>query len=302
MFEHVERRYDKEEEFLNDFGACVPAVLKLLGDEWRPDWQCNDDVRRERMQLLRTDQLPHLVFTEARIFHAGEGLSSIQIDLKSSIHHITVWIKPVGDGWTAEKIADTPALRAEMIHAAVEGDLELMRELVQRGANLNKLEPGKDSLFEDIVFCLCCDDVPHRYTVVRTLLEMGADPNALGEERRSPMTTPMIRMDTEMLRILLEAGADPNKAAGFMESESFYDHAVFDHWYQALELDRLVGATEDDKKDEDAWLAFLDRTAIERNVRRPDYLFLLRQYGAKSMTEMKGTEEGDAAGGITAAP
>lgn len=297
MFEHVERRYDKEEEFLNDFAACVAVVQTLLADEWRPDWQCNDDVRSNRKSALKADALPQLVFTEARIFHTEEGLSSIQIDLKSSIHHITVWIKPVGSDWTAEKIADTPALRAEMIHAAVEGDLALLRELVERGADLIEVEPGGDSLFEDIMFCICCDDVPHRYTVVQTLLELGADPNVLGEERSTPMATPMIHMDTEMLRMLLEAGADPNKAGGFMESESFYDWAVFDYWYQALDMDRLDGATEDDKKDDDAWLAFLDKTAIERNVRRPDHLFLLRRYGAKSMTEMKGTEEGDEADG-----
>ena len=46
------------------------------------------------------------------------------------------------------------------------------------------------------MFCICCDDVPHRYTVVQTLLEMGADPNVLGEERSTPMATPMIHMDT----------------------------------------------------------------------------------------------------------
>jgi hypothetical protein len=169
-----------------------------------------------------------------------------------------------------------------------------LRELVEGGADVNEVEPGGDSILADILLDLCVDEVPQRYTVVRALLELGADPNVLGEERSSPMATPMIRMDTEMLRILLEAGADPNKAGGDLGSESFYDWAEFDYRFQAfahdqLEVDRPTNA---DKKDEDSWLEFLDRIAKKHGYRRPDHLFLLRMYGAKSMAEMKGTDEG----------
>ena len=113
MFEHVERRYYKEEEFLNDFAACVAVVQTLLADEWRPDWQCNDDVRSNRKSALKQMHCPNWCSLKQGYFTRGRGSSSIQIDLSLLIHHITVWIKPVGSDWTAEKIADTPALRAE---------------------------------------------------------------------------------------------------------------------------------------------------------------------------------------------
>ena len=154
-----------------------------------------------------------------------------------------------------------------------------------KGADFNEVGPKGDSLFEDILFDLCLDEKPFQYEVVKALLRLGADPNVLGQERSSPMTPAMLRMDTEMLKILLEAGADPNAAAGFTESELFYDWAEFDYRYTIYDLCEPDVANEQDKADEDSWLLYLDRMAIKHGTRRPDHLFLLRRFGAKSIRE-----------------
>lgn len=177
--------------------------------------------------------------------------------------------------------------RKEIMQAGYEGDIPLLRQLLAAGANLNEIEPGKDSLLKEIVSDLCNDEKPFRYDVVRALLGAGADPNILGEERSSPMTPAMIHMDTEMLRLLLDAGADPNKAGGFSPEESFYDWAEFDYRYNVYDLHLPEEPTEDDQRDENAWLRFLDRIAEKHGVRHPDHLFLLRDRGARTMQEIK---------------
>ena len=48
----------------------------------------------------------------------------------------------------------------------------------------------------------------------------------------------------------------------------------------------LLNAAAADKASEDAWLLYLDRCAIKHGARRPDYLFLLREFGARTATEL----------------
>jgi hypothetical protein len=181
--------------------------------------------------------------------------------------------------------------REEILQAALNGDVALLHALAERGADFNSIEMW--TLLEEVVLNLCVDEKPFRYAIVRALLELGANPNLFDEDGGSPLEIPMLRMDTEMLRILLEAGADPNKVEGFHSDELLYDWAVCDYCLQALPNPLPEEPTEDDKKDEDSWLAFFNRVAVKYNYRRPDHLFLLRQYGAKSITEMKDAAEGD---------
>ena len=174
--------------------------------------------------------------------------------------------------------------REKIVEAAHSGNLALLRLLAQRGADFNEVCPYGDSLLEEIVSGLGGEGKPYKYDVVRLLLELGADPNVLGEERSSPLAPAMVAMDTEMLRILLEAGADPNKCGGVTEDESFFDWAELDYMFEMFDCILPEKPTIDDKKDEDSWLQFLDRIAIKHGVRRPDHLFLLRQHGARSIS------------------
>ncbi len=181
--------------------------------------------------------------------------------------------------------------RNEVLDAAISGNKKLLKKLAGRGADLNEIENG-EVLLEDIMSELYNGSKPYKYTVVRLMLELGADPNVLGEEKSSPMTPAMLEMDTRMLKILLDAGADPNLREGFCEYESFYDWAEFDYRFETY--DRPFDSTmppdkaeKEDMEDADAWLKFLDRVAVKHGLRRPDHLFLLRKYGAKTRRELE---------------
>lgn len=109
MCEYLKRYFTKEEEFLDEFGMSVGAAIKLLGDEWKPDFHCNDATRQNRAYFLKTGQLNHLVFDGASVHHNEKGFSSVQIVLKSSTRLVNVRVKKVGDEFVAEKIIDRPA-------------------------------------------------------------------------------------------------------------------------------------------------------------------------------------------------
>jgi WD40 repeat protein len=77
MDEHVHRQYLKEEEFLEVYYETVDVVRPLLGHEWRPNFQCDDQVRDRRVRLLAAGQLAELTFDSAVLFHNRDGLSSV---------------------------------------------------------------------------------------------------------------------------------------------------------------------------------------------------------------------------------
>lgn len=106
MVEYLKRYYTKEEEFLDEFSMSVGAVLRLLGDDWQPDSECNDATRQNREYFLRTGELSHLVFDGASVHHDERGFSSMQIVLKSSKRLVNVRVKRVGKDFVAEKTVD----------------------------------------------------------------------------------------------------------------------------------------------------------------------------------------------------
>lgn len=176
--------------------------------------------------------------------------------------------------------------REQVSDAAYAGDLQLLREYAVQGADLNEIKSG-DALLEDVVSALCNDDKAYRYEVVKLLMSLGADPNVLGEDRSGPLVPAMLGMDTDMIRILLEAGADPNKVAGFTEDETLYDWAEFDYRYEVYDLCEPEQPSAEDRQNENTWLQYLDRMAVNHDKRRPDHLFLLRQSGARTAEELK---------------
>jgi hypothetical protein len=61
-------------------------VVAVLGDDdWRPNFQCNDRDRQRRQYALAKETLEKLTFDGAAVFHAHSQLSSIQIELRSSV-------------------------------------------------------------------------------------------------------------------------------------------------------------------------------------------------------------------------
>lgn len=166
------------------------------------------------------------------------------------------------------------------------GDLAGIRALVAEGLDPTALAADGTPLLERVLFLL--DDRPAglMQQVVKTLLELGADARQRSPDGTGPLYLAVIDMDTEMLRILMDAGADPNDERMDSEFETLYDWARCDYSFEVWRLGDYGCPTDADLADEDSWLRFLDRQAIEQGRRRPDHLMLLRERGARSMAEL----------------
>jgi hypothetical protein len=57
MDEYVHRQYLREEEFLEVNYETVDTLLERLGQEWRPNYQCNEAVRQRHALLLARGEL-----------------------------------------------------------------------------------------------------------------------------------------------------------------------------------------------------------------------------------------------------
>jgi hypothetical protein len=176
----------------------------------------------------------------------------------------------------------------KLIDAAYDGDLKTIRDIVASGFDLSTPNSCGESILSAAIFELSFwnEVKPYRYEVIKLLLELGANPNQLNDEKSGSLTDAMLMRDTEMIRILLEAGAKPNEFGGFSESESFYDYAEFDYRFCIWDLHLPEKKPENISDDENTWLLWLDEMAVKYQRRRPDYLFLLRQYGAKTLAEL----------------
>lgn len=175
-------------------------------------------------------------------------------------------------------------MRDNLIEAIQSKDLSLISKVLQGGANINAQNDFGESILSDAIFILA--DSPNRYSIVKFLLEKGADPTILNSERGGCLYKAMLEMDTKMLELLLDSGADPNAEVGFTDSETLYDWAEFDYRYEIYDLHLPEEPTNGDKADEDSWLNFLQRLAEKYGKREPDHLFLLRLHGAKSASEL----------------
>jgi hypothetical protein len=175
----------------------------------------------------------------------------------------------------------------ELREAALAMDFERMDELLAQGCTLNCLSEQDDTFLTDVLSDALFDKNPHIDTIARELLNRGADPNFRNSEQDSALLILMLNMATDVLQLLLEAGANPNDEPGFDESESFYEYAEFDYLHQVYDHRLPEKPTEADIRNPDTWLQFLDRLAIQYQRRRPDHLFLLRQFGAKRLVELQ---------------
>ncbi len=184
----------------------------------------------------------------------------------------------------------------ELLDAATAGDFERVRQLAQAGADLNALDDGEPLLDRAVSAFTLLDSVPaFAADMLRLLLQLGADPNRPGDEGMTALHTAMLAQSVELMRILLEGGAEPNGMQGFGPGGTLYDWAEVDYRYSTWdEPFGLQGSlmppdtpTAADKASEDAWLLYLDRCAVKHGARRPDYLFLLREFGARTATELE---------------
>ncbi len=188
----------------------------------------------------------------------------------------------------------------KLVNAALHGDLETIRTMVAEGFDLSTTNESGESLLTEVITNIAnvYDDTPQknnydelspkRCEIVKLLLDLGADPNQLDEDGYGVLTHPALTMDTKLIKVLLEAGAKPNIFTAYGENQSLYDWAEMDYALHIWDINEfpeepsteLIADTEDD------WLLWLDKMAIKYNKRRPDHLFLLREYGARTSSEL----------------
>jgi len=104
----------------------------------------------------------------------------------------------------ADNYGTTPLYKA-----AVQGETEIVRVLLEAGA-----DPNLESRGEDEGTPLCAAACWGRTDIVRLLLQHGADPNEVETKERGPMTALAWAQHggyAEVAEFLLEAGAHPSK-------------------------------------------------------------------------------------------
>jgi len=189
----------------------------------------------------------------------------------------------------------TDTISQALLDAATAGNFERVRQLAQTGADLNALDDGEPLLDRVVSAFILPGSVPaFAADMLRLLLQLGADPNRPDDEGMTALHTAMLAQDVELMRILLESGAEPNGMPGSSPGETLYDWAELDYrhstWDEPFGLQGSLmppdAPTTADKASEDAWLLYLDRCAVKHGARRPDYLFLLREFGARTATEL----------------
>lgn len=167
--------------------------------------------------------------------------------------------------------------------------------MAQACADLNALDDGETLLDCAVSAFTLPGSVPaFAADMLRLILQLGADPNRPDGEGMTALHTGMLAQNVELMRILLEGGAVPNGMPGSSPGETLYDWAEFDYrhstWDEPFGLQGSLmppdAPTAADKASEDAWLLYLDRCAVKHGARRPDYLFLLREFGARTATEL----------------
>lgn len=160
-------------------------------------------------------------------------------------------------------------------------DLGELYRLLDSGADINERDGMGESLLDEAITTL--EGRLDLREIVSELLRRGADPKIRCNEGSGPLFAAVIIKDAVIMRLLLEAGADPNAERD--GSETVYEWAEFDYRYDEFDLDLPEAPQPEDKRTEDAWLLFLERLANVYHKRPPDYLRVLREFGARRSRE-----------------
>jgi hypothetical protein len=100
-----ERSYHKEEEFLDEFYNWASSAAVALNGEWKPNYSCDDNERRQRDDFMKRGELAWLVFVLANVACDETDEMYAQIVLESSTRavKVKVWER---DGKTVTQVVD----------------------------------------------------------------------------------------------------------------------------------------------------------------------------------------------------
>lgn len=128
-----------------------------------------------------------------------------------------------------------------------------------------------------------------RTALVRVLIEHGADVDFRGEENTGVVFAAALLKDAAVMDLVLSGGAEPNLTMDDPE-ESVYDWAVFDYHFcnhedRSLPPGPRLVHPKADQASPEAWLDYLDRAADVSGKTRPEFLRVMRRYGAMTARE-----------------
>lgn len=176
-----------------------------------------------------------------------------------------------------------------IVNAAWKNDLETIRTMIANGFDLATTKLGESVLTEICLELFAYETIPHRYDALKLLLELGADVNQITDKDGSTaLINAGFSADTKLFRILLDAGANPNCR---LDGETIYEWCEFDYRYEIWDLTLPEKIPESARIDTTSWLLWLDEIAIKYQRPRPDHLFLLREYGARTAAELEEQEQ-----------
>jgi hypothetical protein len=180
--------------------------------------------------------------------------------------------------------------RHPLFDAIESADLAAITQLASLEADLNTRDRvGDPALFTAVTgaeFAQDDDDYERRLEVIRRMVDLGADLDALGPDGGSILIAPILGLRTGLVEWLLERGVDSNHGCG-EPWETIYDLASFDYDYEAWRAPSLPAlAPPGDLIGEDAVLTWLDQEAEARGYLQPTILLLLRRFGALTGSEM----------------
>ncbi len=174
------------------------------------------------------------------------------------------------------------------LKAAIEaGDARRARIAISYGADPNALNEYGETVL-DWVFSSWIPSP--RLPVIRMLVALGADASIERiDNPGGPLYTATFIKSAEEIDFLLAHGANPNPVID--SPETLYSAVEFDYRFDLWDLNLPLQPTENDMVSEEEWLAYLDRCADVSGKPRPDYLRVLRRYGAlDGMTRRKRRE------------
>jgi len=172
-----------------------------------------------------------------------------------------------------------------LIRAIRREDIRDLETLISIGATVDARDDTNDTA---LVNAIQIEDEDTRFAFVEILLEAQANPKLLDEVKLGPFFAALLWKDYRVLELLLKYGADPNTEMIRVDNpKSLYDWAETDYRYDEFDIDMPEEPTETDKLSEENWLEYLDRLAIKYEKRQPDYLQLLRRFGAKTYKELQ---------------
>ena len=179
-----------------------------------------------------------------------------------------------------------------LFEAIKSADIAAIERLAATGADMNLRDNhGEPAIFAGADNAHFADDASERErfkVVVRTLVDLGANINALDSDGTNILIGSIFGVNADLVAFLLELGVDPNHGCSGEPWESVYDAASFDYRYEAWFAPSLpaLDPPEGIGENEDAYLSWLDQEAQTKGYLRPKIPMLLRKHGALTGSEL----------------